>query len=318
MAQGKKAESDKNNWEKPERFWDFNVASELTKEIVATYQDQKGINHIEGVDIPQRSAVLSALDSLLEVMFPGYTGNHNFHPACVEFVIGYHLDHVYRLLTEQVKKACVYADTHENAEECAEEVVLELFRKIPAIREALKSDAQAALDGDPAAHSVDEIVIAYPGLKAIAIHRIAHELYTAGVPLIPRVMTEYAHTLTGIDIHPGARIGKSFFIDHGTGVVIGETAVIGANVKLYQGVTLGAMSFPKDERGQLIKGKKRHPDIGDNVTIYSGATILGDITIGHDSVIGGNVWITETIAPHSKVTIPPPDLKIKQRSPDIA
>lgn len=293
--------------------WDHKLARSLTEDIVATYQDQKGINHINDIDLPQSDNVLDALNTLLEVLFPGYTGKHAFHTASIEFVIGYHLDQAHRLLTEQIAKAFTPRHTKNEAYKLAEDVTINLLRRIPEIRETLKKDVQAALDGDPAAESTDEVVIAYPGLKAIAIHRLAHELYNAEVPLVPRVMSEHAHSVTGIDIHPGADIGESFFIDHGTGVVIGETAVIGRNVKLYQGVTLGAMSFPKDECGQLIKGQKRHPEIQDNVTIYSGATILGAITVGHDSVIGGNVWLTESIAPHSKIMIQPPELTIKKR-----
>lgn len=296
-----------------EFIWNYELVRRLTDEIVATYQDQKGINHINDIDLPQSDNVLAALNTLLEVLFPGYTGKHAFHTASVEFVTGYHLDQAHRLLTEQVAKAYTPEYSRNDAWKFAEEVTLSLLRKIPVIRETLKKDVQAALDGDPAAESTDEVVIAYPGLKAIAIHRLAHELYKSEVPLVPRVMSEHAHSVTGIDIHPGAEIGESLFIDHGTGLVVGETAVIGRNVKLYQGVTLGAMSFPKDKRGKLIKGQKRHPEIGDNVTIYSGATILGAITVGHDSVVGGNVWLTESIAPHSKIMIQPPELTIKTR-----
>jgi serine O-acetyltransferase len=179
----------------------------------------------------------------------------------------------------------------------AEQVTENLLNRLPSIRQMLRGDVQAAYDGDPAAKSFEEIIISYPYIIAIATHRIAHELYLKEVPLIPRIMSESAHSKTGIDIHPGARIGKNFFIDHGTGVVIGETTVIGDNVKLYQGVTLGAMSFPKDERGRVIKGGKRHPTIEDNVTIYAEATILGDVTIGAGAVVGGNAWIKKSVPP---------------------
>jgi serine O-acetyltransferase len=184
----------------------------------------------------------------------------------------------------------------------AENVTQYLLTQLPKIRELLKSDVQAAFDGDPAAKSYEEIVISYPCITAIATHRIAHELYIKQVPLIPRIMSEWAHTKTGIDIHPGAKIGENFFIDHGTGVVIGETTVIGNNVKIYQGTTLGALSFPKDERGRVIKGGKRHPTIKDNVTIYAEATILGNVTIGKGTVIGGNVWIKESVPAGVTVT----------------
>ncbi|MBT7298818.1 MAG: serine acetyltransferase, partial [Victivallales bacterium] len=240
--------------------------------------------------------------------------------AGLEFVVGDLVNEVFETLCPQVRRALAYRCLVECCEGCdcttqAEEAVLALFEELPRLRDMLKEDVAAALDGDPAAHSSDEVIISYPGLKAIAVQRIAHILYVAKIPLIPRVMGEYAHTETGIDIHPGATIGRAFFIDHGTGVVIGETAVIGDSVKLYQGITLGALSFPKDACGKLIKGAKRHPNIEDNVTIYAGATILGDITVGSGSVIGGNVWLTETVPPNTKITIAPPNLSIRQRRP---
>nr|WP_106783153.1 serine O-acetyltransferase EpsC [Lysinibacillus timonensis] len=194
----------------------------------------------------------------------------------------------------------------------ADQVVIELINKFPEIRKTIQTDIQAAYNGDPATTSTEEILFSYPSITAISIHRIAHELYKAGVPIIPRIMSEYAHSLTGIDIHPGATIGDYFFIDHGTGVVIGETCTIGKNVKIYQGVTLGAKSFPLDEQGNPIKGIKRHPDIEDNVVIYAGATILGgDTKIGHDSVIGGNIWLTQSVPPNSRVYQTQPSPKIK-------
>jgi len=197
----------------------------------------------------------------------------------------------------------------------AENVTRHLLTQLPKVREMLKGDVIAAFDGDPAAKSYEEIVISYPCIMAIATYRIAHELYLKQVPLIPRIMTECAHARTGIDIHPGAKIGKNFFIDHGTGVVIGETTVIGDNVKIYQGATLGALSFPKDERGRIIKGGKRHPTIEDNVTIYAEATILGDVVIGKNAVIGGNVWIKESVPAGVTVTTPHADLVYtKQKS----
>jgi serine O-acetyltransferase len=190
----------------------------------------------------------------------------------------------------------------------AENVTQHLLAQLPKIRQMLKGDVGAAFDGDPAAKSYEEIVISYPCITAIATYRIAHELYLKQVPLVPRIMSECAHSKTGIDIHPGAKIGKNFFIDHGTGVVIGETTIIGDKVKIYQGTTLGAMSFPKDERGRIIKGGKRHPTIEDNVTIYAEATILGDIIIGKNSVVGGNVWIKESVPAGVTVTVANTDL----------
>ena len=192
-------------------------------------------------------------------------------------------------------------------------VVEAFLQRLPDVRRVLETDVQAAYEGDPAAMSRMEVVMAYPGMYAVTVHRLAHELYLLKVPILPRVMSEIAHSKTGIDIHPGATIGEGFFIDHGTGVVIGETTVIGRNVKLYQGVTLGALSFPKDEKtGMLMKGHKRHPNVEDNVVIYAGATILGgDTTIGHDSEIGGNVWLMESIPPHSRVYNKPPAPEIR-------
>ena len=300
--------------------WTASVAGEITQAICMTYEDAKGISHVDGGNMPERDAVVALLEKMLEILFPGYTGRRPVSRAAMEFTIGDVVNEVYQGLTEQVRRAYAYRCIQECCSGCdcvrqADEVVIGLLRRLPHLRRVLKTDVQAALDGDPATNSTDEIIIAYPGLKAIAIQRLAHELYQAKVPLVPRVMGEHAHTITGIDIHPGACIGSSFFIDHGTGVVIGETAVIGENVKIYQGVTLGALSFPKDACGRLIKGAKRHPNIEDNVTIYAGATILGDITVGHDSVVGGNVWLTESVEPYSRITMGKPDLSIRQRRP---
>jgi len=299
--------------------WTGEAARRITDAICSTYEDEQGINHLDDSTMPQRDEVLAILEQILEILFPGYTGRHMIDRPGLEFTVGTMVNEIVNRLAEQATRAFGYRCKLECCEGCdclkmAEDASITLMERLPAIREVLKTDVAAALDGDPAAKSTDEVVIAYPGLRAIAVHRVAHELYCSGVPLIPRVMGEYAHTSTGIDIHPGATIGHRFFIDHGTGVVIGETTVIGDNVKLYQGVTLGALSFPKDGDGRLIKGQKRHPNIEDNVTIYAGATLLGDITIGHDSVIGGNVWLTESTAPYTKVTIAPPELSIRTRS----
>ncbi|MDD6884541.1 MAG: serine acetyltransferase [Eubacteriales bacterium] len=196
---------------------------------------------------------------------------------------------------------------HTECERQAEELTLRFMQKIPEIRRVLSTDLQAAYEGDPAARSTEEILLSYPSIEAVSTYRIAHELYVLGLPIIPRIMTEYAHTLTGIDIHPGAKIGGRFFIDHGTGVVIGETCVIGEHVKLYQGVTLGAKSFQLDADGNPVKGVKRHPNIEDDVVIYAGATILGgDVTVGKGSVVGGNAWITRSVEPNSVVYNPAP------------
>jgi serine O-acetyltransferase len=289
----------------------------LVHEIARTYEGDSGINFIDASNLPVRDKIINTLDLLTELLFPGYTGKRTVTRSNIEFVVIDILYHVYTELTEQIERAYRHRCRLEkcDSDDCrllAEDAAQHLLSTLPKIREMLKGDVAAAFDGDPAAKSYEEIVISYPCIIAIATYRIAHELCIKDVPLIPRIMTEYAHSKTGIDIHPGAKIGKNFFIDHGTGVVIGETSIIGSNVKIYQGTTLGAMSFPKDERGRIIKGGKRHPTIEDNVTIYAEATILGDITIGKNSVIGGNVWIKESVPPGVTVITPNSELVFKE------
>lgn len=301
----------------------------LVSKIALTYEGDSGINFIDASNLPVRSKILDIIDLLFEVLFPGYTGKRTVTKSNITFIVGDILWQIATELFEQVERAFQYQCRIKKCKDCdcrtmAENVTQYLLTRLPKIREQLKGDVGAAFDGDPAAKSYEEIVISYPCIIAIATYRIAHELYLKQVPLIPRIMTECAHAKTGIDIHSGAIVGKNFFIDHGTGVVIGETTVIGDNVKIYQGATLGALSFPKDERGRIIKGGKRHPTIEDNVTIYAEATILGDIVIGKRAVIGGNVWIKESVPPGVTVTSPHPDLvytkhkkkKIKQQSPE--
>ncbi len=290
----------------------------IVMEICDTYSDAKGINHIEGFNLPNESEVISILDELVEIVFPGYAGRKALSTRNIKYFVGETVTKVYAQLSDQIARAMRYNCAKNNCADCdvptlSADATMGLLNSMAKIRELMKLDTQAAYDGDPAAKSLDEIALSYPGIKAIIIHRIAHELFIRSVPLIPRLMGEYSHRITGIDIHPGAKIGKSFFIDHGTGVVIGETAVIGDNVKIYQGVTLGALSFPHDASGNIIKGKKRHPSIEDNVTIYSGATILGDIIVSEGSIIGGNVWLTESVPPKTRITITAPELKIKKR-----
>lgn len=290
---------------------------ELVAQIIETYQADVGINFIDATNLPVRDKILEILDLYFELLFPGYTGKRTVTKTNVNFVVIDILCHIYTELSSQVEKAMKYRCRLENCttEGCrkmAEDATVHLLTQLPHIREMLKGDVGAAFDGDPAAKSFEEIVISYPCIIAIAIHRIAHELYLKDVPLIPRIMGECAHAKTGIDIHPGATIGKNFFIDHGTGVVIGETSVIGNNVKIYQGATLGALSFPRDERGRIIKGGKRHPTIEDDVTIYAEATILGDITIGKGSIVGGNVWIKESVPPGVTVITPNAELVFKK------
>jgi len=283
----------------------------LVDRISATYEDEQGINHIEGFNLPNKKEILNILDELLEIIFPGFSDRKSYNLSTVRYNIGELLANVYSHLTDQIERSMRYNCSMNQCGTCdvekqAEEAVQSLLTVIPEIRESMKLDVQAAFDGDPAALSLDEIVLSYPGIKAITVQRIAHNLYTSKVPLIPRMMSEHIHSETGIDIHPGAQLGKGVFIDHGTGVVVGETAVLGDGVKIYQGVTLGALSFPKDACGMIIKGAKRHPSIGDDVTIYSGATILGDIFIGDNSIIGGNVWLTESTDPGTKISIEQP------------
>jgi serine O-acetyltransferase len=246
----------------------------LVGQIAETYRGDSGINFIDAANLPVRGQILEILELLFEVLFPGHTGSKAVTKSNVTYVVGDLLSQIYAALVDQIKRAywyqcrirrCVGCD----CEKMSEKVTLGLLEKLACIRELLKGDVCAAYDGDPAAKSYEEIVISYPCIMAIAVHRIAHELHVREVPLIPRIMSECAHARTGIDIHPGARIGKNFFIDHGTGVVIGETTIIGDNVKIYQGTTLGAMSFRRDQRGRIIKGGKRHPTIEDDVTIYA-------------------------------------------------
>ena len=274
--------------------------NELVSRIAETYHGDSGINFIDISNLPVRDKILEILDKLIEILFPGYTGRRTVTKSNVDFIVIDILYHVYAELTEEIERAYKYQCRMQNCDtgdcrEMAEDATMHLLTCLPDIRDLLKGDVSAAFEGDPAARSYEEIIISYPCITAIATYRIAHELYLKEVPLIPRIMSEYAHSKTGIDIHPGAQIGRNFFIDHGTGVVIGETTVIGSNVKIYQGATLGAMSFPKDERGRIIKGQKRHPTIEDDVTIYAEATILGDVTIGKGAIIGGNTWVKQSV-----------------------
>jgi len=291
---------------------------DLVGRICDTYQDSKGINHIEGHNLPRQQEILDVLDKLMEVVFPGFSGMGNYSIKTIAYNIGDLLTDIYCELVGQIVRSFQYRCAKDNCEDCqigklSEDAVKALLEAIPEIRETMKLDIAAAYAGDPAAMSVDEIVVSYPGIKAITIQRFAYELYKQEVPLIPRMMCEYAHTITGIDIHPGAQLGRGIFIDHGTGVVIGETAVIGNNVKIYQGVTLGALSFPRDDSGKIIRGSKRHPTLEDGVTVYSGASVLGDIVIGKGSVIGGNAWVISDVSPNSQITPLPPEHKVRNK-----
>jgi serine O-acetyltransferase len=292
---------------------------EITEAIFATYIDCKHINHLGHRPLPSREAVIEIVADLAEILFPGYARRQNLHMGNVEYHVGDLVDGLHDKLTQQIARAMRHDYDPQagplDIEALAQQKTIELLTKLPDLRYVLEQDAEAAFLGDPAAKSHHEIVFCYPGLEAITVYRIAHELLLLGVPLIPRMMTELAHSKTGIDIHPGARIGPGFFIDHGTGVVIGETCDIGKNVKLYQGVTLGALSFPRDAAGNIIRGMKRHPTLEDDVVVYANATILGgDSIIGHHAVVGSSVWLTHGVEPYTVVTLEKPSLRIK--SPD--
>ncbi len=280
------------------------VASQLsTKELL----DVMFHSASDNVPMPSIKILHAVVDDFRSILFPGYFGSHNILGQNLEYNIGSILDRLFFDLSEQIQRGFCFFCTGNKGADCKEcnakalDCTEQLIKKLPSIRHLLALDAKAAYEGDPAAKSIGETIFCYPSLKAVTNYRIAHELYIMDVPFIPRIISEMAHSETGIDIHPGAVIGEKFFIDHGTGVVIGETCIIGNNVRLYQGVTLGAKSFPLDDSGNPIKGIRRHPIVEDNVVIYSGATILGVITIGKGSQIGGNVWITDDVPMNSKI-----------------
>jgi len=276
----------------------------VVRDILNSYDQLGGINHVGGPNLPSRQRTIDILQMLRSILFPGYYEREPVDESALLYLTGERVGWVRKNLADEITKSlchdCQDYDRCDQIPKCAEKaasIANDLLNALPEIRARLHLDVQAALAGDPAATSEAEVIVAYPGLAAISVHRIVHFLYQRDVPLLPRIMSEYIHHQTGIDIHPGATIGDSFFIDHGTGVVIGETTVIGNEVKIYQGVTLGALSVKKE-----LARKKRHPTIEDKVTIYAGATILGgDTVIGHDSVIGGNVWLVRSVPPFSRV-----------------
>jgi serine O-acetyltransferase len=277
------------------------------------------LQHIGTTPLPDKAAVIGIVDDLLQVIYPGYFGAKHLDPSTIAPHIEDLAGSIAARLTEEiyrsVRPSCeAEGDPCGHCRRVARERALALLDTIPELRRRLADDVQAGYDGDPAAKGTDEVIFAYPAIFAISVFRVAHELHVIGVPLLPRIKTEYAHSKTGIDIHPGATIGRGFFIDHGTGVVIGETTLIGNNVKLYQGVTIGALSFPKDAEGNVVRGTKRHPTIQDNVVVYSGATILGgDTVIGEGAVVGGNVWLTRSVPPHTKVMDARPELRLDKK-----
>ena len=291
---------------------------ELAQRLVDTYHQVGSINHLGQHPLPNYQAVVQITEDLKEIIYPGYRRREGLHFGNVLFYVGDLLEQLHDRLVQQIARALRHEDRNPDPqhpvdyEAKAQAIALEFLDQLPELRKVLALDVQAAYDGDPAAKGLDEIILSYPGVEAVTVYRLAHLLHELGVPLIPRMMTEWAHSRTGIDIHPGARIGHHFFIDHGTGVVIGETCQIGNHVKLYQGVTLGALSFPTDAEGKLIRGQKRHPTIEDRVVIYANATILGGHTvIGHDSVIGSSVWLTRSVEPHTTVVLAAPRLKMR-------
>ncbi len=256
--------------------------------------------------LPSRKELQKILDGLNAVLFPNRLGLPDLNDEGIDYFVGHTLETLLRELYKQIRRELQFISGHEGVDKAANEQAISIARQfaaqLPTVRALVDSDIQAAYEGDPAARSPDEVLVCYPGITAIIHHRLAHILYQLGAPLVARMISEIAHSSTGIDIHPGAQIGESFFIDHGTGVVIGETAIIGRHVRVYQAVTLGAKRFQKDDNGMLVKGNERHPIVEDDVVIYAGATILGRITIGRGSTIGGNVWLTHSVAPGSNIT----------------
>lgn len=285
----------------------------IVDQLVALCSRGGCFDHVSAEPIPDREAIIDILNRLALILYPGYFIRTRLDSVNLEYYLGQQMVALYEILSEQVILAIRHDCIRHNqscvhCEPLGHQLTLEFLRKLPDLRAMLSDDIRASLEGDPAAKSYDEIIFSYPGIRAITIYRIAHELYHLNIPLIPRIMTEYAHSRTGIDIHPGAHIGESFFIDHGTGVVIGETCIIGNRVRLYQGVTLGAISLSRAECNQL-RSKKRHPSIEDDVIIYANATILGGETVvGARSLIGGNVWLTQSVLPDTEVFIKKQDL----------
>ncbi len=300
---------------------------ELTETIVNTYTEIGTINHLGHCPLPRCEEIVSAVEDLKDILYPGYRRREGLHMGNITYHVGDLIDGLHDKLTRQITRALMHdARVQQNVDpidDCVDYeaqgqlIAIDFLNRLPALRSVLATDVQAAFDGDPACQSTDEVILCYPGLEAITVFRLAHALWELKVPFIPRMMTEWAHQKTGIDIHPGATIGNYFFIDHGTGVVVGETCDIGERVKLYQGVTLGALSFDTDEEGNLVRGLKRHPTIEDRVVIYANATVLGGKTvIGHDSVIGSSVWLTRTVEPHTTVILKKPELQMRGDTPD--
>jgi serine O-acetyltransferase len=292
---------------------------DIVNRLVGTCNQEECFEHVSPEPLPSRQAIIDILDRAMRILYPGYSVRSRVDQVNLGYYFGQETTAFFDVLAKQVTLAvrheCLrYNQPCTHCEERGHQAAMEFVRELPQLRSVLGRDVRAAYAGDPAAKSYDEIIFSYPGLFAVTVYRIAHQLWERGIPLIPRIMSEYAHSRTGIDIHPGAHIGESFFIDHGTGVVVGETTHIGDRVRLYQGVTLGALSIPRDGT-EGLRSRKRHPTIEDDVIIYAGATILGGETvIGARSVIGGNVWLTESVPPETKVFLKRPELVIQNRS----
>lgn len=283
----------------------------MVESLLDSYCKHENTCRIDKNNMVNRERLLEIVEELRKILFPGFFDNNKVRSEYSRYLVGEKLEYIQYHLRKQIAKALDNVkdenDTREDVIRRADRITFEFLKTLPRIRDYLETDVRAAYNGDPAAFSTDEIIFCYPGMLAITVYRISHELYKLNVPLIPRIISEYAHSVTGIDIHPGAEIGKYFFIDHGTGVVIGETTVIGQNVKIYQGVTLGALSTRK---GQQLRGTKRHPTIGDNVTIYSGTSVLGGETvIGDGATIGGNAFIVSSVSKGTKVSVKNPELE---------
>ena len=292
-----------------------NEVGGILADILSDYKKGRAVDKMDIYNQPDKAEIMDILDSLFSIVYPGFFRDKTHKIYNVEHTVSTMIEDVMFHLNKQIcvvmKYTHEFQDNETDIEEFAQNATISFMKRIPKVREYLETDLQAAYDGDPAARSKDEIIFSYPGIYAITVYRLAHELFVLGVPLIPRMMTEQAHSKTGIDIHPGATIGKYFFIDHGTGIVVGETTVIGDHVKVYQGVTLGALTT---RGGQSLRGKKRHPTIEDNVTIYAGASILGGETvIGRDCVIGSNVFITHSIPANTTVSVKSQELQFKSR-----
>ena len=291
----------------------------VVEAVLASYRSDPRAQFIGRAFLPSREEIAEIIELFLHLVFPGYLGRQGLTHESIGYHVGQLVSTLRDKLSHQVEQClCHAAECGLVFEPCRDEAVRmtkNMLTRIPGLRSALIDDVQAAFDGDPAATNLHEIILAYPGLLAVTVYRVAHELHKLGVPILPRIMTEWAHARTGADIHPGATIGRSFFIDHATGVVVGETTLIGAHVKLYQGVTLGALSHPRDESGRVIRHQKRHPTVEDDVTVYANATVLGGATVlGKGSIIGGSVFITRSVPPGARVALKPPELTVRTQS----